>query len=374
MKILFHTNAPWVGTGYGTQAALWAPRFRDLGHEIIISAFYGLGGQPSVWNGFQVLPGGQDPYGNDIIKAHAERVNADMVLTLMDVWVLDPNNLRGLKLAHWIPIDSDPLSAADERALTASGAQTIAMSRHGERMLNDAGFRPMYAPHAIDTSVFKPAEDRDEVRKQFGVEGKFVIGINAANKDAVRKSYPEQIYAFARFHERHPDTMMLIHAATSAPQALDLPAVTRKLGVGDSVRFTDQYAYLTGLVAQGHLANWYSSLDLLSNCSYGEGFGLPIIEAQACGTPVVVTEHSAMPELCGAGWRVKGEPFWNSVHQAWWSKPYIGRIDAAYEKAYQERGTRRLKSVKARKFALQYDADKILQDHWSPILKELEDM
>ena len=38
------------------------------------------------------------------------------------------------------------------------------------------------------------------------------------------------------------------------------------------------------------MAGWYRSLDVLSACSYGEGFGLPILEAQACGSPAIVTD------------------------------------------------------------------------------------
>jgi glycosyltransferase involved in cell wall biosynthesis len=374
MRILFHSNAPWCGTGYGQQVAIWAPRLRDMGHEVIISAFYGLNGQPSVWNGFQILPGGQDVFGNDIVRAHYERVQADLLLTLMDVWVVDPNAVKGLNVVHWHPIDCDPMSVGDKNSLMGSGAQSIAMSKFGKRKLEEAGFQPMYAPHAIDTNIFSPRPQRDQLRKEFGVEGKFVIGMNAANKDAVRKGYPEQFYAFARFHKRHPDSVMLVHALTAAPQALDLPVITRQLGVAEDIRFTDQYAYISGMITPEHIANWYSSLDLFSCASYGEGFGIPIVEAQACGVPVVVTDHTAMHELCGSGWKVKGEPFWNGVHQGWWASPRVDEIERAYEQAYQEwktaKGANRRK--KARKFALQYDIDYVEREHWKPIMQELE--
>jgi len=349
-----------------------APRLRAMGHDVIISAFYGLNGQGSTWHGIQVLPGGQDVYGNDILKAHYERLDAELLITLMDVWVVNPEQMQGMNMVHWHPVDCDPLSAADQVSLRGTGARSIAISKFGKRKLEDAGYQPFYAPHAIDTNVFSVQDNRDKIRREFGVEGKFVIGMNSANKDAMRKSYAEQFWAFAKFHARHPDSVMLVHAATAAPQALDLPQISRALGVEEHIRFTDQYAYLTGLITPEHLANWYNALDLFSCASHGEGFGIPIIEAQACGVPVVVTDCTAMTELCGAGWRVKGEPFWNSVHQAWWTKPHVAEIEKSYEKAYEAWRKGTLKRDKAREFALQYDADRVEAECWKPILEELE--
>ena len=44
MKILIHSNAPWVPSGYGSQVMLMLPRLRALGHEVAVSSFYGLSG------------------------------------------------------------------------------------------------------------------------------------------------------------------------------------------------------------------------------------------------------------------------------------------------------------------------------------------
>ena len=116
------------------------------------------------------------------------------------------------------------------------------------------------------------------------------------------------------------------------------------------------------------MASWHGVLDVLSNCSYGEGFGLPVLQSQACGVPVIVNRFSAMDELCGAGWKVDGQTFWNRGHNATWQVPFISAIEEAYETAYD--GAAGLRE-QARKFAMAYDCDRVLQDHWAPALKEL---
>ena len=56
MKINWFSNAPWAASGYGVQTKLFAPRLKEAGHEIGITAFYGLEGSVINWNGIQIYP------------------------------------------------------------------------------------------------------------------------------------------------------------------------------------------------------------------------------------------------------------------------------------------------------------------------------
>jgi glycosyltransferase involved in cell wall biosynthesis len=374
VRIILHSNldAPWTITGYGQQTALLAPRLRDAGHEVAISAFWGLAGASLTWNGIPVYPSGNDLYGNDVLAGHVRHFGADLVITLIDMWVLSPDLLSSLPVACWMPVDTRPLGNANHTVLTAAPTvvPVAAEGGHGDR-LAEAGFRPCYVPHGIDTSLFTPPADRDACREALGVTGKFVIGINAANKDTFRKGYAEQFAAFARFHARHPDTALAVHALAATSGAVDLRALADQLGILDAVFLAPQYEYMTGLITPTQMASWYGALDLYSGCSYGEGFGLPLAEAQSCGVPVVVTDASSMTELCGAGWKVGGEKLWYPLQQAWWVKPSIDAIARTYEKAYTDRKVLAAKAAKARDFALAYDADEVLAKHWLPVLDEL---
>jgi hypothetical protein len=70
---------------------------------------------------------------------------------------------------------------------------------------------------------------------------------------------------------------------------------------------------------------------------------------------------------------VEGHPFWNAAHQSWWLKPDVEEITEAYEHAYREARSPELRA-RAREFALGYDVNRVLTNHWIPVLKELEDM
>lgn len=377
MRILWNSPAPWARTGYGVQTGLFAPRIKSLGHDLVVSAPYSFAGGPLDWGGLLVLPQGQDTYGNDIIAGHYAYHDADIVITLCDVFMLDPNMLAPLNVAHWHPVDSTPVSYMDRVRLQATGSRPIAMSRYGEQELRKAGFDPLYVPHGVDTAVFRQMGKRDEIRRAMGIApGTFVIGMNVTNRDAVRKGISEQMAAFARFRKEHPDSLLLVHTQSNAASlgALNLHLLTADLGISDAVRYCDQYAYLSGMIDSDAMAHWYNSLDLYSGCTYGEGFGVPVIEAQACGVPVLLTDCSALTELCGSGWLVQGEQFWVPNHQAWWKRPFIRDIADGYERAYWERNRSTWPDwqEKARQFALKYDADYVLDEYWRPVLAALE--
>jgi glycosyltransferase involved in cell wall biosynthesis len=376
-RILLYSNAPWTPSGYGQQCGVWAPRLAALGHDVAIVAYFGLMGSVLNWNGITVYPGSsEDTWAQDVLAGYYGHHKADLLITLMDAWVLDPVKLHGMNVAHWLPVDaaasgsgvSPYLGSMDRRVLEEGPGRAVAMSLFGRQVLGDAGFSPLFVPHGIDTSVYVPPEDREALRDRLGLTGKYVIGINAANQDPVRKAFPEQMAAFAQFRQNHPDALLGIHSRTQTRNGVDLHRLAADLGITDSVVFADQFAVASGLMGAADLAKWYGVLDVLSNCSYGEGFGLPVLEAQSCGTPVIVTAFSAMAELCGSGWAVAGDPYWNRGHNAWWLRPSVPAIAAAYESAYEEAAGMR---EDARAFALRYDADRVLAEFWQPALKEL---
>ena len=128
------------------------------------------------------------------------------------------------------------------------------------------------------------------------------------------------------------------------------------LGLDDAVWFSPQR------VTVEWLAGWYRSLDVLLSIG-NEGFGLPTVEAQACGVPVIGLAAAATSELVRSGMQVGGQEWWNYAHQAWWVTPDVGQVAAQLRKARSR--------PRACALVGAYGAEEVFRCHWKPALDKL---
>lgn len=377
-KLLWHSNAPFSSTGYGAQTALFTPQLKKAGYDIAISAFYGLEGAPLEHNGIVIYPGLSGTFGNETIVPHARSffggdATEGLIVTLMDVWVLDADLWKDLKTASWVPVDHDPVPPMVAKYFATSDAIPIAMSRFGEERLRD--FDPLYCPHAVDTKVYKPIPKKEARKRANLPEDAFVVGMVAANKgNPSRKCFPQALQAFKAFHERHDDALLYLHTEMLGRfEGVNLPNLINTLGLADCVALTDQYRYMFAPIPSDAMAAVYSSMDVLLNPAAGEGFGLPVLEANSCGTPAIVTDFSAMSEVCGAGWKVEHRPTY-TPQMAWQADPDVEDIVESLESAYrQPEAARKQTSERARGHAKDYDIELVLANYMLPALKEVEE-
>lgn len=379
MRLNWFSNSPAATTGYGVQTKLFVPRLAKLLDKgISVTAFFGVQSGVLNINGIKVYPNYKHPYGQDIIGAHAEWDRADAVVTLVDAWVIQNENI-GLPWFPWFPIDHEPMPA-NVLAKVRQAAKPIVMSKFGKRMAEQVGLDVWYVPHGVDTSIFKPL-DREEAREHLKwPQDKFIVGMVAANKDnPSRKAFHEQIAAFAALHAAHPDTVLYLHTddGTHGGSGVDLIKFIRRMGlvIGEDVLICDQYMNSLGF-PDSYMVDVYNGLDVLTNVAMGEGFGIPILEAQACGTPVIVGDWTSMSELCFAGWKVdKAEamPIYHDFFDAFQWQATAGAIADRMEQAYAAKGDYELRN-KARRGALPYDADDVTRQHWKPVIKEMQEM
>ena len=378
IRISWLSNSALSATGYGNQTALFVPRIKELGHDISIFAFYGCEGSMLNWNGITMYPKHQHPYGQDIAGAHAKHFGADCILTLIDAWVMEPEQYEGIPWVAWAPVDMEPMPARVAEKLRRADV-AIAYSRFGEAAMRDAGLDPLYVPHGVDTNVFRPIGMAEARAKLGWPMDKFVVGMVAANKGyPSRKAYPEQIAAFATFKKQHPDAFLWLHTTVGEDAAyggVPLASIAQQCGLrpGVDVGWCDQYRYIVGGHDGNYMATLYSAFDVFLNVAYGEGFGIPILEAQACGTPVIVGDWTAMPELCFSGWRIpreRSQPVWSPLI-AWQYAPHPDVVAEALNMAYGKTRDEAFRA-QARERALAYDADAVTEQYWKPVLAEVE--
>ncbi len=371
MKIGWMANAPWCGTGYGTSTneVIW--RLKAAGHDMTCLCFYGLQGAPLKSGGMLFLPVGVDPYGNDVFVADSEFYGWDILISNMDVWVLRKSELRKVRWIPWFPVDHDPAPPAVVDTLQAAHVP-IVYSQWGRDMLKAAGVRSQYIPISVNTQVFKPV-NRMEARMRMGFRpDSFIVMMNAANKGAFsRKSFDTQVRAFKVLHDRHPDVVLYLHTDMTGVYGEDLNTLLMYSGIPkEAVATPSPYKYSRGMLSQEYLNDAYNSADVLSNTAMAEGFGIAIVEAQAAGCPVIVTNFSSMPELRGAGWLADYATKVYTAQSSYQVIPSVDSIIDCYEKAYQARDNIGLRQ-QARAFALGYDSDRVVNEMWLPLLDNI---
>lgn len=377
MRILWSSNAPWTPSGYGQQTALMTPRIKAMGHEVAIFGWWGLVGSAMLWDyGIPVYPKLFDRYGNDALAAHAEHFKAELIITLMDVAAMHPRAVFDTPWIPWWPVDCEPVRVREVGTLRKA-LTVVALSRFGEEQAKRVGLLDVRViPHGIDTTVFSPG-DQVEARERLGFpQDRFIVGMVGANKGKpCRKAFLEHILAFAELHEKYPDSLLYLHTHRSSEmEGLDLPAICQSVGleVRRDVIFVGLYANVAGLIPPEQMVDVYRSMDVLANASYGEGFGIPILEAQACGIPVITGDWTAMPEITFAGWPIDKCDAERTLtnFNTWQWRPRVGAIRDAMEDAYHGRfwkGTRE----DARAGALKFDVDLLAETRWKPLLEEV---
>jgi glycosyltransferase involved in cell wall biosynthesis len=147
----------------------------------------------------------------------------------------------------------------------------------------DQAFRPL------------PAAEVDCFREQRALPNRFILFLGTLEP---RKNVQKLIRAYSQWRNSEPGIPKLVVAGAKGWYYERIFAEVERLGLAGQVIFP-------GYVAQEELPLWYNAADLFVYPSQFEGFGLPVLEAMACGTPAVTTNVASLPEVGGdAAWLV----------------------------------------------------------------------
>lgn len=373
MRIFWVSNAPFSRTGYGVQTNLFLPKLQEMGHDLACLCYYGLEGSIINFNGILCYPKAQHPYGMDILAAHAMNFKSDMIVSLMDAWVFDPRATGGLPWCVYYPVDHEPMPEK-VRTNIAQANFRIAMSKFGVEETHKAGLDCYYLPHAVDTNLYKPI-DKMEAREKLKLpKDAFVIGTVAMNKGLpARKNFAPMLEAFANFKRRHTDAIYYLHTEALGidGQSFNIPEYANQLGLqmGKDIFLPDQYQKFIGYDDKW-MALMYSSLDVHLLASMGEGFGIPTLEAQACGCPVIVGDWTASSELCFAGQKInkKDALRYYTGLASYQYIPHTRQIEIALELERDKPSKR----DRARRMAEEYSIENVAEKYLKPIFTDIE--
>jgi glycosyltransferase involved in cell wall biosynthesis len=149
-------------------------------------------------------------------------------------------------------------------------------------------------PNAIDAELLRsPGPDEMErVRERYQLRGRFVL---FAGNVKPHKNLERLIRAFARVRgQEGNEDLRLVLIGDDVSRYGSLRRTVEEAGVRQDVRFF-------GFVPHGTLAALYRMAAVFAFPSLYEGFGLPPLEAMACGTPVLTSRISSLPEVTGDG-------------------------------------------------------------------------
>ena len=178
--------------------------------------------------------------------------------------------LRRLRRADHV-ITPSQATADDVHRLGRVAASRISVIAEGV----SAGFAP------------PPEDDVTAVLERLGVQRPFVLAVGTFDP---RKRIRLLAEVMARVRQTHD--IRLVIAGDQGTFAATVDDTLRSAGVAE-------HAHCTGLVSRSDLVALYTAARCLVFTSAYEGFGLPPLEAMACGTPVAMFRNSSLPEVAG---------------------------------------------------------------------------
>lgn len=357
LRILWNSEATYLSTGYSTYCREVLKRLHATGkYELLEYASYGNKYDRRIhdvqWDIFPVLPDEHDPAQKAEYESHPinqfgawrfeEACNdfkPHVVFDLRDFWMMAYQANSPFRKCYnlvWMPtVDAHPqnhewvekYSKCDAIFTYSDWAIDVLREQAGEK-INIIGSTPPGAD-----VIFKPVGSKLEHKKQFGLEKYNIIGTVMRNQR--RKKFPDLMMAFKKFLDKSENKNYLLYLHTGYPDKSpwDIPSYINQLGLSTKVLMTyicnkcgvskpmfySDYgtpckncgegmlstANVHSGVDNATLASIYNLFDVYIQYANSEGFGLPQVEAAACGVPVMSVDYSAMSDVVR---KLKGTP------------------------------------------------------------------
>jgi len=395
MKILFHTTSPQAHSGYGNVCREFAIRLKKQGHFVRVATKHPYVGWVK-WNDIEVCEGVRI----DLLCQMIEEEEFDYIFSIWDIWQLyGKRQFPKEKWVAYVPIDTEWISERlaqvclgtdlavqknlPDKPQARGPGYHIAMSKHGVRELRSIGLKPLYSPLGIDLETFKPVPKwRTFFRDNYGYDDShFVIGSVGLNYGDDRKGFIPLLRAFKKFHDRHPEARLYLHthAQGKIDGTINYLKIVGMLGINELVSWPDQLASDLGRIDEDRMCSIYNGMDVFCSPQKGEGFGLCLVESQACGVPIITTATTTGPELSTnpdflisvSDNDLRFMPN-NCFRYEVGETPVLEALEKAYAVWKNDKDTWEAEKAKAIEKAKGYGWDFIWDKYWSAIFEMLE--
>jgi glycosyltransferase involved in cell wall biosynthesis len=267
-----------------------------------------------------MLPGGADwasPPKLDLLLAQLSTGAYTHLFMMQDTFLLSAHNFparmreicrrKGIHSTLYFPVDAplDPLWTDIIAAVDCPVAYTTYGKHEAELKgrLRGHSFECEVIPHGVDTSIYQTLPDRGKLRRglwdpAWVNEGDFLmINVNANQR---RKDVVRSLEVLKALLQRGVPAKLLMHMPESSAEGLSLAMAGEQLEL-EPVR---HWGHSDPLYRRGHallteqdLTKFYNAADFYLTTSLGEGWGLGITEALACGCSAGVPLHTACAEV-----------------------------------------------------------------------------
>ncbi|NLE76889.1 MAG: glycosyltransferase family 4 protein [Chloroflexi bacterium] len=214
------------------------------------------------------------------------RCNCKSVITVHDLaFLLYPHFLTKESARYYGQIDQ-AVRRADHIIAVSEATRRDIMERLG------ASANKITVIHEAADPMFRPLDRQaalERIRERHPVGEEFILFVSTIEP---RKNVPTLLRAYRQFRDDYKQDVKLVFAGSRGWLFDDVFALVEQLGLAPHCVFL-------GRVDSEDLVHLYNAARVLVQPSYYEGFGLPPLEAMACGTPVIVSNVSALPEVVG---------------------------------------------------------------------------
>ncbi len=174
-------------------------------------------------------------------------------------------------------------------------AAVLTVSEHSRRDIMDLLDVPKKKTHVVGNCVgpeYRVMDDAGRIaaaKQRYGIDGEYVLHVGNFGP---HKNVAGLLRTYARLDPELRGRFGLVLAGRPDKWTDDARKTVGKLGLEHRVR-------ITGHVAEEHLPAIYAGAAAFVTLSRWEGFGLPVLEAMACGTPVLCSKRASLPEVAG---------------------------------------------------------------------------